>query len=1600
MRHKKLLILLGVAVFFLLMVGLNSNPVQAKRWSGYYQETDQLTANGYLNVDPAVAVDSRTGIVHMTYTSVTPVTGESDIYYHNNSGTLGFYESTETLISTNSHNNWYSDIAVDSNGFAHIVFTGIPNGALYDAHQVMYTNNTLGTFQTPVVLSWSLNNNSKPCIEVDENLTVHVMWQQKDESVDNYWHIAYMNLTAAINPSKIIGFTTYDQTYNNRFETKTLSRTVQYWDDYYQSYSSMVPMYKFPGYELQAGGSIYGGYDIFNMSKEYRTLYDYHDPANYYVNVSYPNSPTAYEWAAMPFYLQEPSRIIKVGLPITNYASDSGANLSVLITSSLSNDFSSGVISNTTIFPDTTNGTWKYISTQDPAHEFAGGTTYYVVIRGYWVTQTSTYVLWAKNNTVDSSHSYYSFTTGDPSYVQHTGALGLQLEVQPVNSSNGNCYPNDDTYLDVKINGSTFDVTHPYSLNQDHMLSITLNRSALLNLKFSFGFQFIGGYSIFFDNSYNFNFNGDCTDVDTVLIKRNGVIVLRSVFIFGGSIVYFESNHTTGFSQWFGYTVTGGSNEKPKIASADDQVFIAFQRTSGSIKNVFVVNSSSPLGSGFNAVYQVTQNTGANTQSYDPSLDFSSAGTVELAFVNRTTTDADYKSELVVTNNYNTYFSFFDAICDEYAANGHPMKYTTPVVLSLNETVDIFYVSEEKYPTWKSPQVCVFTYTFVYNGPGGSQFLELEEDPQGSYIFESLDISYGKLPADLPVNITIEDLYSGVRWTNVTLFPKEGSAAAPPENDYYHKVIFWNTTEYFISNGTYRLTISNTTNDATLMRVLVDGTHTSSDTGVKAYLVDESGNRKQLNYSLGLSSGANMVCVEWQWANGRVSFTDAEEKPHKVRTGEFNTLNNVDWYDLEMEEGLYYNFTITEIDGGCADDFTTLALFNDSVRLSNLNNSLFHIDTNTATNSSYYVYHCDKTGRYYLMANKNHYRSNMSYQIDFDQVPRMPQQNQPKHHEVFKSFYKLDYSPDEEDLDKAVTLDRESNKVIEVSLEISDPFVGKVEFFTNKRSSQANITITLWDTGLGTEIKSVTVVNSEIQDYGWTTADFGLCNITSVQSGSDWKRTIKLEFELTGTAEVLAPQNTPEIDFYKCVLSDNTEQWLVKTYSNLYLGYAIAIADDAVTKPFINHYVVELSSDSTFTSGSLSMTQSISHALAGFTPIGDVEGQKVPYGFNVQGGYEYFWRAACVDEWGNQGNWSSTRSLIIDNIIPEAPVVQALSKFTTATSLRLTWTHHANDGFGTKYYNVYMSNSPNFVHNKSINMISSENLVTTTTFTVSNLITDAYYFKVTAVDQAGWESEASNEVSTQVVVSGGEVDIDIVRQQKFQVQLGDHLEFEVTNVISENKDSSNRYYLSEPTILQRTVQGGTTTRQAVTYTKGTRLHFWIQKIDTNWIVPVWAQIWFRGPDDTEYTNLDSEDLYPSIVYVINDNHTYQLEVLKSWLKNRLESSSVLYALNYSTDVTYNGERVRALAYTFWEVVEGSTGQEEKTTATFVYDENTGALLEMYLYDRIDKEGYSLKLVDTSLDLDVVSTWQDPTLLILGLVALTSVTAIIVRKLEK
>jgi hypothetical protein len=155
--------------------------------------------------------------------------------------------------------------------------------------------------------------------------------------------------------------------------------------------------------------------------------------------------------------------------------------------------------------------------------------------------------------------------------------------------------------------------------------------------------------------------------------------------------------------------------------------------------------------------------------------------------------------------------------------------------------------------------------------------------------------------------------------------------------------------------------------------------------------------------------------------------------------------------------------------------------------------------------------------------------------------------------------------------------------------------------------------------------------------------------------------------------------------------------------------------DPGPTPSGVSYYALEISTSSTFNGYQYTTTSGTS--------------KQAP----ILADGTWYWRVEAVDNVGNVGPWSATRSITVDTTPPSTPTLQSPSNgaVSTSTTQTLTWSA-ATDDNGVASYNIQLDTSTSF---NSPNRISSTG-ITTTSYSLT-LSPGVWYWRVQAVDKAG-----------------------------------------------------------------------------------------------------------------------------------------------------------------------------------------------------------------------------------------------------------------------
>ena len=152
----------------------NQSEILIANSTDYFLANYKISLNSTHNDSyPDIAIDSL-GTIHIVWSAPSNTSGplESDIYYTNS--TDGF--STYKIISKNTYNDTTANIAVDSNNTIHIAWAG-SNGSIYN---IYYANST-DNFNSNKTVSNNPWNDEFPDITVSD-LSVIISWSQSNST--------------------------------------------------------------------------------------------------------------------------------------------------------------------------------------------------------------------------------------------------------------------------------------------------------------------------------------------------------------------------------------------------------------------------------------------------------------------------------------------------------------------------------------------------------------------------------------------------------------------------------------------------------------------------------------------------------------------------------------------------------------------------------------------------------------------------------------------------------------------------------------------------------------------------------------------------------------------------------------------------------------------------------------------------------------------------------------------------------------------------------------------------------------------------------------------------------------------------------------------------------------------------------------------------------------------------------------------------------------------------------------------------------------------------------------------------------------------------
>jgi hypothetical protein len=373
------------------------------------------------------------------------------------------------------------------------------------------------------------------------------------------------------------------------------------------------------------------------------------------------------------------------------------------------------------------------------------------------------------------------------------------------------------------------------------------------------------------------------------------------------------------------------------------------------------------------------------------------------------------------------------------------------------------------------------------------------------------------------------------------------------------------------------------------------------------------------------------------------------------------------------------------------------------------------------------------------------------------------------------------------------------------------------------------------------------------------------------------------------------------------------------------------------------------------------------------------------YTYNLSQNTKYYWRVRAIDSGDNYGLWTQW-ILNIDNADPQPPVLLEPDEVFTTIFVDLNWTEPSDGPYRPKSYNVYRGLERDFECD-STTMVSTAGYVFNTYYTDDTPGTDKYYYRVTAVDNVGFESEPSNVVEA-IVSIGGYVD---ARFQTFSVFEGNYFEYRIIDIVDYEQHDPQQRFIS---FLGHTFQWNSI------------FHYYIDTVDNTDVFPVSGRWYQKYSNETtlreEYFLVDSNANF--IPMITSSNITYQTNVF-DWFMNNVFTGEADEDFNSTiTNSTYvDGLLIRnVVVHSYAGEIDpvGSATPRVFSGGIFVVDRESGILVEMTIYNKVDRVGYAIQLITTSYPLPV-STWiWNSIFLIIGLMIVAAVVNQIIKSLER
>ena len=362
------------------------------------------------------------------------------------------------------------------------------------------------------------------------------------------------------------------------------------------------------------------------------------------------------------------------------------------------------------------------------------------------------------------------------------------------------------------------------------------------------------------------------------------------------------------------------------------------------------------------------------------------------------------------------------------------------------------------------------------------------------------------------------------------------------------------------------------------------------------------------------------------------------------------------------------------------------------------------------------------------------------------------------------------------------------------------------------------------------------------------------------------------------------------------------------------------------------------------------------------------------YFFIIPGNVKYYWRVQAHDKDGNYG-LPSDRSVNIDTVAPQAPVLQEPEGVFLSNYVTLNWSEPSDSPFTVQYYNVYVSNSRNGVYTK----ISTDTYVTHERYTDANKLSDKYYYKVSAVDHVGYESPLSNSIEA-IVAIGGWVN---ARYQHFSVHPGNYFEYQIIDVINKEEADPQKHFISF---------------NDYTFQRNAILHFYIENVNVTDVFPVSGR-WYQRPinETTIYPRyIPVDEANANFIPMITSSNTTYQKTICDWFVAKLFTVGFNYTMKNTTFI-YGGLVREVVVHSYIGTIDIA---DKFSSVMFVYDKYTGILIEMTVYDKYDDDGYTIKLIYSSYPLATSVLIWNSVFFIIGLCIIAAIVNQIIKRLEK